>query len=160
MNNMSISLSMKALEPLLNEALEKNCSFTLIPRGTSMLPLIREGKDSVILSPLPYTVNVGDIILYKRTNGQFVLHRVMKAKNGSFTMCGDNQVVFEKGITRQNMIALASGIIRDDEEITFSENEDYLAYTKKLLSDKKKQNMIFLFKHYIKKSLKILKLIK
>ncbi len=132
----------------------------MLPRGTSMLPLIREGLDSVILSPLPDKILSGDIILYKRDSGQFVLHRVMKAKNGSFTMCGDNQVVFEKGITRQNMIALASGIIRDDEEITFSENEDYLAYTKKLLSDKKKQNMIFLFKHYIKKSLKILKLIK
>lgn len=157
---MTKKFSMADLEPLIFEVLSKGGTFTMLPRGTSMLPLIREGLDSVILSPLPDKILSGDIILYKRDSGQFVLHRVMKAKNGSFTMCGDNQVVFEKGITRQNMIALASGIIRDDEEITFSENEDYLAYTKKLLSDKKKQNMIFLFKHYIKKSLKILKLIK
>ena len=157
---MTKKFSMADLEPLISEVLSKGGTFTMLPRGTSMLPLIREGLDSVILSPLPDKILSGDIILYKRDSGQFVLHRVMKAKNGSFTMCGDNQVVFEKGITRQNMIALASGIIRDDEEITFSENEDYLAYTKKLLSDKKKQNMIFLFKHYIKKSLKILKLIK
>ena len=160
MNNMSISLSMKDLEPLLNEALEKNCSFTLIPRGTSMLPLIREGKDSVILSPLPYTVNVGDIILYKRTNGQFVLHRVIKKNKASYTMCGDNHTALEEGILKEQMIAIASGIIRDDEEITFSESKEYFLYTKKVVREKKVKNLFRLPRMVAKKLLTKLHIIK
>ena len=125
-----------------------------------MLPLIREGIDSVILSPIKEEITAGDIILYKRDSGQFVLHRVMKAKNNAFVMCGDNQVVFEKGITDRHIIAIVTAIIRDGEEIVFSENEEYLSYTKKILSEKKKKNFIYRLKRIIKKPLKILHIIK
>ena len=157
---MAIQFSMADLEPLIREVIDKGGTFTMMPRGTSMLPLIRQGKDSVILSPLKPETIPGDIILYKRDNGQFVLHRVMMAKNGVYTMCGDNQVVFEKGIENRHLIAIASGIIRDGKEITFSENEKYLSYTKKILSEKKRKNLFYRIRKPIKKLLKALKLIK
>lgn len=157
---MAIQFSMADLEPLIREVIDKGGTFTMMPRGTSMLPLIRQGKDSVILSPLKEETLPGDVVLYKRDNGQFVLHRVMLAKNGVYTMCGDNQVVFEKGIENRHLIAVASGIIRDGEEITFSENEKYLSYTKKILSEKKRKNLFYRIRKPIKKLLKALKLIK
>ena len=157
---MAIQFSMADLEPLIREVIDKGGTFTMMPRGTSMLPLIRQGKDSVILSPLKDETLPGDVVLYKRDNGQFVLHRVMMAKNGVYTMCGDNQVVFEKGIENRHLIAIASGIIRDGKEITFSENEKYLSYTKKILSEKKRKNLFYRIRKPIKKLLKALKLIK
>ena len=107
-----------------------------------MLPLIREGIDSVILSPLTEKIMPGDVILYKRDSGQFVLHRVMHVSGDQYTMCGDNQVVFEKGILRKHMIALVTGIIRDNQEIIFAENNKYLSYTRKTLSKKKRANFL------------------
>ena len=157
---MSKQFSMNELEPLIKDVLSNGGNFTFIPRGTSMLPLIREGLDSVVLSPLPETISPGDIILYKRDNGQFVLHRVMKEKNNAYVMCGDNQVLFEKGITNSHMIAIVTGIIRDGEETVFSESEDYLSYTKKILSEKKRKNRIYITKQRIKKLLKALRIIK
>jgi hypothetical protein len=77
----------------------------------------------------------------------------MKVKKDTFVMCGDNQAVFEKGITRENMIALASGMIRDGEEISFSENEKYISYVKRTLSEKKIKHAISLLKTAVKKAL-------
>ena len=144
---------MKDLEPLIIETVQKGYTFPMFPKGSSMLPLFREGEDSVILSALPEKINAGDIILYKRENEQYVLHRVMKVKKDTFVMCGDNQAVFEKGITRENMIALASGMIRDGEEISFSENEKYISYVKRTLSEKKIKHAISLLKAVVKKTL-------
>ena len=151
---MGHAFSMKDLEPLIREAMEKNFTFTMMPKGTSMLPLIREGLDSVILSPLPEEIKAGDVILYKRENGQFVLHRVMKVTHGSYIMCGDNQVIFEKGILRRNMIALATGMIRENKEITFSDNREYSLYTQKILKAKKLKNLLHRIKAVIKKLLR------
>lgn len=157
---MGKSFSMKDLEPLIRETLEKGFTFTLMPRGTSMLPLIREGLDSVILSPLPEDIRPGDIILYKRDDGKFVLHRVIKKAKDTYTMCGDNQAVLEKRILRSHMIAVASGIIRDGEEITFSESEKYVLYTQKIVRDKLKKNRFTALKRAAKKTLSKLHIIK
>ncbi len=157
---MATHFSMADLEPLIKEVIAKGGTFTMMPRGTSMLPLIREGLDSVILSPLNQEILPGDVILYKRDSGQYVLHRVMTAKNNTYIMCGDNQVVFEKGIKLHHMLAVASGIIRDGKEIIFSENEEYAAYTKKILSEKKRKNAIYLVKHFVKIILKKLHIMK
>ncbi|MDO5478154.1 MAG: S24/S26 family peptidase [Clostridia bacterium] len=157
---MGKSFSMKDLEPLIRETLEKGFTFTLMPRGTSMLPLIREGLDSVILSPLPEDIRPGDVILYKRDDGKFVLHRVIKKVNDTYTMCGDNQVLLEKGIMRSHMIAVATGIIRDGEETAFSENEEYALYTKKIVREKISKNRFTVPKRAVKKLLKKLHIIK
>ena len=69
-------------------------------------------------------------------------------------MCGHNQTVLEKGILRQHMIAVASGMIRDDIEITFSECEEYSRYTEKMIKEKKAKNRFLLPKRALKNLLK------
>ena len=65
--------SMEEMYPLLREVIDSGGEFRLYPRGTSMLPLIRQGKDSVALVR-PEALSRHDICLYRRGNGQFVLH--------------------------------------------------------------------------------------
>lgn len=71
---------------LLNEGRE--VCFT--PKGNSMLPFIRGGKDSVVLKKLP-TVSVGDIVLV-RLPGRYVLHRVVAINNEELTLMGDGNI--------------------------------------------------------------------
>ena len=44
-----IEYSLEEYMPLIKEVVESGGEFRLFPRGTSMLPLIRQGRDSVAL---------------------------------------------------------------------------------------------------------------
>ena len=60
-------------------------------RGVSMQPFLRNG-DFAYLVPLGEQIRKGDILLYQRPNGQYVLHRVYRIdKQGTFWMLGDSQ---------------------------------------------------------------------
>ncbi len=152
---MNKQIPLKELEPLIRETLKKGGTFPIIPKGQSMLPLLRPGVDEVLLSPLPEEVLKGDIILYKREDGSFVLHRVMGKKGALYTFCGDNQTVFEKGLKKEQMIAIVLEITRDGEKINLTENKEYLSYKKKLLNKKKLDNFLLRVKIKIKKALKL-----
>lgn len=64
--------------------------------GSSMVPFLHHG-DKVYLDPLPEVLKPGDVVLYRRAGGQYVLHRIVKIHaDGSFTMLGDAQVNRER----------------------------------------------------------------
>ena len=87
------------LYPLIEEVISSGGEFRMYPRGVSMLPLLTQGEDSVVLVSLG-DVCVNDMILYRRDSGQFVLHRLIKIEGDEYIMCGDNQGELEKGIKR------------------------------------------------------------
>ena len=110
------SMHLDDLMPLIREQLDSGASVRIHPRGTSMLPMIREGIDSVVLSKLPEKLERYDVILYQRENGQYVLHRLVKIGE-AYTFIGDNQFEREKGITREQLIARVSSFYRGDKRI-------------------------------------------
>lgn len=115
MNNGGIYLS-DAIDTIC-EILASGGEFRLYPKGKSMLPLLRETQDSVVLKQINQTKERAprrsDIVFYRRASGQFVLHRVMKVENdGSYTMCGDNQLTLEKGIVLEQMIGVVTAIYK------------------------------------------------
>lgn len=83
-----------------------------------MLPLIVQGRDSVALIKPSGELKKGDIAFYLRDNGQYVLHRVVRAENGVYSMCGDNQLNIEQGIEQRHIIGVVSKIYRKDKLIT------------------------------------------
>jgi len=104
--------------PLIVEVIESGGEFRLFPRGTSMMPLLRQGVDSVILVKSGSIHKKREIIFYKRPDGQFVLHRIVKVhKDGTYVLCGDNQTQLEKGITEDMIIASVSAIYRGEKRI-------------------------------------------
>lgn len=62
--------------------------------GTSMAPFLHPG-DVVYLSRPVRPCRVGDIVLFTRPEGRYVLHRIVKKKNGAFLALGDGQCVPE-----------------------------------------------------------------
>ncbi len=108
------------LYPTIKEVLAKGESFFLYPNGKSMLPTLRAGKDAVFLSPVG-KIKKGDMLLYRRQGGAFVLHRVVGlASDGTLVMRGDNQYYDEKGITREQVIAAVYRYVRGTKEIDCS----------------------------------------
>ena len=108
------------LLPVMEEVFERGGTFLIYPRGTSMLPLLRQGEDAVTLAPPPAEIRKNDILLYRRPGGAFVLHRVYRVEKDSLTMVGDNQVYLEKGVLPSAVVAIAIGRTRDGEYLPFS----------------------------------------
>ncbi len=79
--------------------------------GTSMRPFLKEG-DTAFLSPLVGSVRKGDIVLFLRPNGSYVLHRVSrKPKNGIIMTLGDNQLT-EEPVPEEKILAEATSAKR------------------------------------------------
>lgn len=111
------SFELEQLIPLIRERLADGHSVRIYPRGTSMLPMLRQGIDSVILSPLPAKLKKFDLPLYQRDNGQFVLHRIVSAED-TFTCIGDNQFDFEYHVCNDQMIALVTYFYRKNRKFS------------------------------------------
>lgn len=77
--------------------------------GNSMRPFLKTG-DTVFLDAIHDPVKVGDILLFQKENGQYVLHRVVKCRaDGSFLLLGDNQVKPEP-VTAEQLRARVSAV--------------------------------------------------
>ena len=65
--------------------------------GVSMRPMLREGRDVVVVRPLPSgeRLRVGDVPLY-RAGGVYLLHRVVAVHDGWYAIRGDNTTRVER----------------------------------------------------------------
>lgn len=110
-------IELSTLLPLIREVISHGGEFELHPRGESMLPTIRAGRDTVMLSALDRSPVRGDLLLYQRDTGTFVLHRVVRVeKDGTLSMRGDNQYFIERGIRKDQVIAAVRRYYRQGQE--------------------------------------------
>ena len=118
-NRTEYFVEMKNLVPLFQERLEAGQTVRFSPRGTSMLPMLRQGIDSVVLAPLPEKLKKYDLPLYQRDNGKYVLHRIVEAGQ-TYTCIGDNQFQTEPGLRHDQMIAVVTAFYRGEREVRCS----------------------------------------
>lgn len=114
---------MEDMMPLIREKLAENQSVQLSPVGISMLPMLRQGRDCVILKPVSGRLKIYDIPLYQRDDGHYVLHRIIKVGE-TYTCMGDNQFRVETGVRQDQLIAVVAGFTRDGN----SHSVDALSY--------------------------------
>lgn len=120
-------ISLAELYPVIKEKLDGGGTVELPITGTSMLPLLVAGRDSVDI--VSGDAKKSDIIFYRRDDGHFVLHRIVgKDKNG-FILCGDNQWVREYGIENRHIIGVVKTITRKSKKISAA-SFGYKLYTK------------------------------
>lgn len=95
------------------EKLNSGGTVTFTPRGKSMLPMLRDGEDVVVLSKPSGRLHLFDIPFYKRSNGSYVLHRIVNFDaDGSYVLCGDNQFDLEHGIKDSDIIGVVTAFYR------------------------------------------------
>ncbi|MBQ8747705.1 MAG: S24/S26 family peptidase [Clostridia bacterium] len=103
---------MSSLSPVLQEILAAGTSVEITVSGNSMYPMLKHQISRVRLSAAA-DLRIGDLPLYRRENGAYVLHRIVGRKNGSYICCGDNQWHLERDIRREQMIAVVTDYCRD-----------------------------------------------
>ena len=99
------------LIPPLLKLLEDTPTVPLLISGSSMSPFLVHGRDTVYLSKITYPPRRGDMILYRRDNGKFVLHRVYETGD-TYTMVGDAQTLLERGIRPDQLLARVTSVCR------------------------------------------------
>lgn len=104
---------MDDLIPLIREQLAAGHSVRFSPKGISMLPMLRQGKDSVVLSPMLEKLRKYDLPLYQRENGKYILHRVIRVGE-TYTCMGDNQFEEEPGVTDGQIVGVVTAFYRGE----------------------------------------------
>ena len=112
---------------------------TILARGSSMLPFIRDGVDKVLLAPAygsgekadgsgqadePNTADPGgssafspgDILLCEVAPGRFVLHRLIGFDGGRLILMGDGNLVGRETCTRSQVRGRATAFYRKGSE--------------------------------------------
>ncbi len=110
------AVPMESLAEVIALQLQQGGRASLVVSGISMLPMLRNRQDSVILIP-PNNPCTGDVILYRRSNGRYVLHRIIAMQGKDYFCCGDNQAEREF-VSRRQVVAVVDEFIRKGKRYT------------------------------------------
>ena len=100
------------LIPELLALLEATDSVPLTISGNSMTPFLVHGRDTVFLSKVTRPLKKGDMILYQRRNGRYILHRICRVHPDGYDLVGDAQTVIEPGIRPEQVLAIVNTVRR------------------------------------------------
>lgn len=152
-----VRVQLDELWPVMAEQIAAGGRVRFSPKGVSMLPMLRQNTDSVVLIKTDGNLNKYDLPLYRRKNGQFVLHRVVDVTADGYTMCGDNQYVREYNVKPEQILAVTSGFYRGDSYVDASDKK-YRSYCKKQVAKQHRRAVFIRVKSFCGRVLRALKL--
>ena len=142
---------MTSIEDYLNE---NGTTLTYSNVGTSMMPLLRQGKDLFIVKKKgTERCKVGDVVLYKRPPDKYVLHRVVEVRSEDYVILGDNCINREYGIRDKDILGIMTGYVRDGVEHSVTEKA-YQDYTARILRTEKSRTAKLKMKQKAKRAVK------
>lgn len=104
----------KEMLPIINELLQDGKRVRITVTGMSMYPFLCEHRDLVELSRANSShIKRGDIILFQRRSGEYVLHRVILKKGRNCYIAGDAQYWLERIDLRKQMLARVNAVWRN-----------------------------------------------
>lgn len=116
----TVKVPMESLYEVILLQLQNGGKANLVVTGVSMKPMLKEGRDTVILAPITTDPVTGDIVLYRRDNGKFVLHRIIRVTPEGYLISGDNQYELEE-VSRGQLLAVVGGFTRKGRSHTLRE---------------------------------------
>ena len=140
---MTREVGMVSLSPLIEEILQGGGTVELTVTGNSMWPMLCHGVSRVRLAPI-HTLKKGDLPLYRRQNGAYVLHRILAIRSGgSYTCCGDHQWQLEEGLERAQMLAVVTDFCRKGDQWVSVKDRKYRLYTRVWMAVRPLRRFIF-----------------
>lgn len=107
----SINTALSEMEAVMTEKLDQGGSVSFSPKGKSMLPMLRSEGDSVTLKKPPARMKKGTVALFVSNEGgkrHYVLHRLVREKDGLLTFCGDNRRECDEPVPFENVIGVVT----------------------------------------------------
>lgn len=99
--------------PVIRELLEEGKEVSLTISGNSMSPFLIHERDRVLLGPAQARMQKGDIAIFQRENGQFILHRIYRvSKENQYFFIGDAQTEIEGPISRTQIFGKVKAVCR------------------------------------------------
>lgn len=81
-------------------------------RGNSMSPFLIGGRDEICFRRPEKTLRRGDIVLFQRANGEYILHRICCVRDGAYFVAGDAQTKTEGPIAREQIFGVVTKVCR------------------------------------------------
>lgn len=104
------------------EYLEKNGSMTYSNVGTSMMPLLKQGRDLFTVTKKgSERCRKYDVVLYRRPPSSYVLHRVIKVRESDYVILGDNCINKEYGITDDDILGVMTSFVHKGKQHTVND---------------------------------------
>lgn len=86
-------------------------------KGTSMMPLLRENRDLMVIRKRGAgRFHKYDAVLFRRDNGDYVLHRILRVDPDSYWIVGDNCAAGET-VREEQVLGILTEIVRDGKTI-------------------------------------------
>lgn len=102
-----------AYMPVLRELLAQGQSVSLTVTGESMSPFLRHGRDQIRLAAVTAPPQRGDMVFFRRRNGQYIMHRVLhRMPDGNYAIIGDGQQQVESPIAPEQIFAVVTQVCR------------------------------------------------
>ncbi len=120
--------SINDLAPFIAERVSTGASVRFTVTGNSMFPLFANRRDQVTVSA-PEDIRKYDIVLHRRADGTYILHRVIAVRGDVLTIAGDNETERENGVKTSQVIAKVTGFTRRGREFSVN-NPLYRAYSR------------------------------
>lgn len=111
----------------LKAELKKGHTCVSTTSGTSMFPMLRNRRDTVILEPVKGKLKKYDLPLYLRGKNEYVLHRILAVKPDGYVICGDNLYRKEYPVRYEQVLGVVTGFYRDERFISV-DNWKYRLY--------------------------------
>lgn len=109
--------------------LREGKSVVIPVKGYSMLPFIRDGRDSVELRG-KMELEVGDIALAHLSNGTYVLHRVWEIKGDKVILMGDGNISGKEICHIGDILGVAQKIMKRGGKVIECTDPSYLKKVK------------------------------
>lgn len=100
----------------IEEVLKEQGMLVCTTAGTSMYPMLRNRRDTIIVMPYEGRLKKYDVPLYK-CGTRYILHRVVEVRPDSYVICGDNCERKEYGVTDEQILGVLTGFYRGSKKI-------------------------------------------
>ncbi|MBQ8884987.1 MAG: S24/S26 family peptidase [Clostridia bacterium] len=112
----------------IEDVLEREGKYVGPTTGVSMLPMLKTGRDSIVVLKKTARLSPYDVALYRRGEA-YVLHRVLKLTETGYIIRGDNCYADEI-VPEEAVIGVLTEYFRGDKHILCTDKR-YLKYAKR-----------------------------
>jgi len=131
--------------------LEKNGRYIGPTVGVSMLPMLKNRRDTIVVARKTERLKPYDVALYKRGD-VYILHRVLETIDGGYIIRGDN-CYSDETVPEEAVIGVLVEFFRKNKHFLCTDKK-YLSYVKKRLETYKIRRVFVLIKAKCKGAIK------